>query len=561
MKDRLIPAPCPAWSGSNVSISLVAILAVWALGIRLYGIDFGLPAILDPDELIFQLGAVRMIESGNLNPGWFGHPATTTMYVLAVVDALVFAVGRLLGDYASLEQFGEAIFLDPGIVMLPSRIAMAVFAVFSIVLTYRLGTRIGDRMVGLVGAALMTFNPVHIAWSQVVRSDIMATTFLLLVMLASTKLDQNPRKRDYVIASLYTALAITSKWPFALAFLGVVGSIFLGALHRSGRVNDALRPSLWCGAFVCLFVVLISPHLLLDFGTLVSNLQGEAQVQHVGATGTGFLSNLLQYLSGPIWRGLGPLGSALAIAGFVFARHQVRLWVIAGVPAIAILIVIANQNLVWDRWAIALFPFLSILAGFGASGILQTFGAGQRVRLLAKITMALGLVLPPLCASLGAANERIHDNRRQATDWAKQNLPKGRSLLIEHFAFDLVSSEFEILFPIGVGGCFDARQMLAGRIDYQMVDSLRGGKSNLDYAAVPEAKLASCKSDFAILTEHQRYRIDRARFPAAFNRYQEVIASGSVLKRFPAVSGEIGGRPEVLVLDLRSDPDPTVDLK
>ena len=57
---------------------LLAGLLLAALLMRLHGIGFGLPALNDPDELMFELGAIRMMRTLSLDPGWFGHPATTT---------------------------------------------------------------------------------------------------------------------------------------------------------------------------------------------------------------------------------------------------------------------------------------------------------------------------------------------------------------------------------------------------------------------------------------------------------------------------------------------------
>jgi hypothetical protein len=61
-----------------------------ALFLRLSSIRFGLPAMNNQDGLIFERGALKMLREVTHNPGWFGHPATTTMIVLAVIAAGVF---------------------------------------------------------------------------------------------------------------------------------------------------------------------------------------------------------------------------------------------------------------------------------------------------------------------------------------------------------------------------------------------------------------------------------------------------------------------------------------
>ena len=73
---------------------LLAGLLLAALLMRLHGIGFGLPALNDPDELMFELGAIRMMRTPSLDPGWFGHPATTTMELLTLINAGVFGVGH-----------------------------------------------------------------------------------------------------------------------------------------------------------------------------------------------------------------------------------------------------------------------------------------------------------------------------------------------------------------------------------------------------------------------------------------------------------------------------------
>ncbi|RYE51272.1 MAG: hypothetical protein EOP18_12365, partial [Rhizobiaceae bacterium] len=75
--------------GLSKAAAIGTILAI-ALAFRLYSVAFGLPALNDPDELTFELGAIKMLSGPTLNPGWFGHPATTTMYVLAVLTIAIF---------------------------------------------------------------------------------------------------------------------------------------------------------------------------------------------------------------------------------------------------------------------------------------------------------------------------------------------------------------------------------------------------------------------------------------------------------------------------------------
>ena len=126
--ERTVVAGRPGWHW-GLAILLVALI------VRLWGLGFGLPAINDPDELMFELGAIRMLRTHTLDPGWFGHPATITMYMLALADIAVFLVGHVLGWFATVGQFTTAIYANPAWVILPGRLIMVGFGTWSVALT------------------------------------------------------------------------------------------------------------------------------------------------------------------------------------------------------------------------------------------------------------------------------------------------------------------------------------------------------------------------------------------------------------------------------------------
>ena len=63
------------------------VIAALALVLRLAPIGYGLPYELDTDEHLFVDAAWRMIENGDLDPDWYGNPATPLFAILAVHGA------------------------------------------------------------------------------------------------------------------------------------------------------------------------------------------------------------------------------------------------------------------------------------------------------------------------------------------------------------------------------------------------------------------------------------------------------------------------------------------
>lgn len=525
----------------------LALLAL-AVGLRLHGIGFGLPALNDPDELMFELGATRMLTGATLNPGWFGHPATITMYVLAIVNATVFAVGWLFGFFTDPTNFLQAIYKDPGIVILPGRIAMAVFAVVTIWQVWRMGRDLGGPLAGLLAALFLALSPVHITYSQIIRSDMVGTVFMLMTISAALRIARDGKAADYGWAALGLALAVASKWPFAIAGIAVAGAACV-------RVREGHLPSTeWrrFGGFLLLaplLLLVVSPYLLLDYETVVRNLSGEARTQHLGATGGGFLDNGWWYLSGPLIDGLGVVGLLLAAAGVALvSRHRMIGWIILPV-LIGQVLIICLPSLRWERWILPMLPILALAAGFAGAAIMRIVrerwpGSGTD-RVAAGLLMAGPFMLLP--AAWANADARAHDTRQAATGWAVKHVPPGSVVMVEHFAFDLVEQPWTVMFPMGDAGCIDAKALLDGKTDYRMIEAARGNRSNVDYGTVASTRRSGCKADYMILMEMERYHSERHRFPAEYAAYAALLTEMDIQAVFRPQPGKRGG-PVMIVL-------------
>lgn len=531
------------WHGAALAVVLAA-----GLLLRLRGITFGLPALNDPDELMFQMGAVRMLSGPTLNPGWFGHPATTTIYLLALIDAMVFAVGWIAGWFASPDAFAQAIYADPAWVILPGRLAMAGFGLLSIWLTFKLGSALFARWAGLGAAALLAFNPLHVTFSQIIRSDMMATCFMLLCMLAAVRISRHDRWRDWVMASLWLALAVATKWPFALAGLSVLGIAARGLRYGSANRRHFIR-RLMLFLFMALgFLLLFSPYLLLDHETVLRNLAGEARLKHLGATGGSPLANAWWYFSGPILNGLGPGGAFLAASGIVTLVRRPQALYVMGPVGGGFFITLSLQPLIWERWALPLMPLLAIAAGVALFGmVLWLSRRFSQAGLAASAMLCLGLLGTLLLRTNADVRERTNDTRQQATVWAARNIPPASTVLVEHFGFDLLGYPWKLLFPLGDVGCVDAREMLQGRISYAIIERGRSGRSVVDYGTLAPSRRFTCRADYAILTHAERYKAERSAFPVEDDAYQSLIEGGEIVEKFRPIDGEIGGPTVVIV--------------
>lgn len=517
-----------------------ALVIVLALLLRLHGLRAGLPALNDPDELMFQLGALKMLRSGTLNPGWFGHPASTTMDALAITDVVVFFTGHLFGAFANVKAFATAIYADPSIVMLPGRLVMVLASLGTVWLTGRFAARQWGREAGLGAAAILAVSPVFVVWSQVIRSDIFACCFMMLALLAAKEIARGAgRRRDLVLCALWTAAAIASKWPFAMVAAAAFGAILLDSARRGLSSSTTTSRLALYSALTLVFLIAISPYLLLDFGTVVRNVAGEAQDRHLGATGGTPLWNAGWYLGGPIARALGLAGCGMAAIGLIqLRRDRDALFLIAPL-LLGFSLLLVSQHLVWERWALPLIVLLALPAGVAIARLAQTIAPKNPQVALAVLLVAT--LAQPAWATVVQGNARNNDTRQRASAWAVAHFRPHATVLVEQFAFDLLPQPWTFYFPLGQAGCVNANDWLHGKVGYSPVEAGRGNRTNVDYGTLAPERESSCRPDFAIISQYDRYLAERSEYPVEVARYERLIGRGRVVATFTPIPGKSAG--------------------
>jgi len=525
------------------SCALIAALTV-ALMFRLDGIAFGLPALYDPDEPIFVLLSLKLLKNGTLNPGWFGHPGTTTIYTLALLELAIGLSGQVTGKFADAAAFSRAIYTDPTVVFLPGRILMLLFGMIVLVLTWHLARRLfGDR-IGAITALLIAVDPVLIRYSQIIRTDMQATIFLLLAMISSVGICRRGTVRDYVIAGLWLGIGCATKWPVSAGLTAILGSTVFRMARQPGDRHSALRGLAASSISSVIGLAAASPFIFLDYQTVLENLAGEERPRHLGATGHGIINNLFWFIAHPLQDALSLAGLGAALLGIVLGiRRSAEFGAIVVSTMAVFMLLIAAQALVWERWAVPLLPLLTIAGAVGIDGMARAmrgrFGPWLERSSLISLTAIL-LVLTILTAR-AQARERAHDTRGLAAAWARKNIPVGSTVAVEYFAIDLAPMPWRFLYPGGDFGCFDGKAELARQIDYSRVSSSRGAHPLVDQGSIPAARLGTCAADWAILTTYDRYRAEPNLFPEEERGYARFLRGSHLAAKFEPVPGKVGG--------------------
>ena len=531
--------------------ALLCFILIAALLFRLDGLAFGLPALLDPDEPIFVLTALKLLRGHTLNPGWFGHPGTTTIYALALVEVATFGVWTATGRFASAQAFAQAIYADPGIIFLPGRIFILVCGLITIVLAAVIARRLFGPRIALLTALLLAIDPVHIRYSQIIRTDMHATVLVLLEVLAALAIVERGRVRSYLLAALCCGFAVATKWPAGACAAAVLGATALRVSDRRDAAGTALRDLMMFGVASVAALFVASPYLFLDIATVIDNLHGEKRPYHLGATGFGFVGNLGWYVSGPFVTALGLAGLGFAAWGLWIGARRSRSFAAVVLPVFVVfLVMISAQALIWERWVVPILPFLTIAAALGIVSAAEALQArfGTVAFRAALVVGTAAVAVPTLITARAQAAERRTDTRLLAGAWAKAHIPPGSVVTVEHGAFDILGEPWRFLYPVGVG-CVDVRAALGGQFSYASVDKRRRGKPVIDLGTVAPEQLASCRGDWAITVNWDRYRAEPEHFAAEAASYARLARGGRIAASFYPEPGRVGG-PIVRVVRL-----------
>jgi Dolichyl-phosphate-mannose-protein mannosyltransferase len=400
----------------------LAAIVVGALVLRLWGSQAGLPYVYNVDEgAHFVPRAVGMFDHA-YNPGYFINPPGLT-YVLHVLLWL-----RWGG-----EETRQLMATDPGAVFAFARGAVAVLGALSVGLVAWLGTRLFDRRVGLVAAALLAvaFLPVH--YGHFALNDGALLVPVCLSLIGAAGIMQHGRARDFALAGVALGAAAAFKYTAGIVLVPLVIATFLAPRPRAVRV----RLLALAGALAAVGFLAFNPYALLSFDEFRAGLgeQSAASADAAGKVGLELIHPLRYYLQTLGW-GLGIVPVAAAVGGglgLMIGRHRAALLLL---PAPLLFFAFMGlQERFFARWALPVYPFVIVLAAWGAVRALERI---PRMPLAAAAVLA-AVALGAQGAVLSVHNDTVltrPDTRETARAWMLDHIPAGAQVVVEPFAPD-----------------------------------------------------------------------------------------------------------------------------
>jgi len=475
---RRPPFELPRRPGNLVLLTLgVVVLA--SLGLHVWGIKGDLPYAPDVDEPIFVKAAVRLLQHRTLDPGWFGHPGSTTIYPTAALIGLWYEVAAHIPPFAhAMPGLGKALVVDPTPYYLIGRLVSVIYGVGCVFATWLLARRIVGDVGGVLAAIVPVTTAIVVGYGQLVRTDTAGMFFALIALWLAIRAMEDRRSRDWYLSAIAIGLAISTRYFYASLVVPycVAAWLWFRSRRDSPTALKGSRPA-WAVPIVALLFapatfLITSPFVLLDLHRVVADLRFEARAVHPGADGLTPIGNLAWYVGQVIPATFGPLIVILAIIGVVvIARRDARATAVLMAFGISYLVVVSASPLHWDRYVIPLVPIIGILVAAAAMAIgdgsaralgvwRARFGRGrpptgsdtdltgrhrrQAVSLASAILVVL--LVPSFLAVVTADRQRATPSTRVlATDWIVGNLPPGSRIAEEMYTAYLDGTTYDVL--------------------------------------------------------------------------------------------------------------------
>ncbi len=401
----------------------------------------------------------------DFNPHFFNYPAFT-FYLQFIIQAIRYGIGHLLGIYPDLQTFGNA--LQASIVS--GRLVSVLFDTGTIMMVYLVGKRMAGIETGLIAAALIAINPLHIAESHLINVDIPLTFFSVLALYFIFLIEGRGERRWYYLAGASIGCAAASKYTGAFLLSVLVAVHILGAARRRSNPDPERRrgsASVLIGAIILSGILFLAwnPFILLSFGEFYRGLSFEQFHMSYGHLGidpseNGYLHYLLRVLPDCFgW----PMMLVIAVSAlFLFVSRDRRGYLVLAFPIILVG-VIGSWAMRADRYILPAIPMLALA---GATGIVMLRGrlmsliGPERFRTMRKMLPVVILAVAaaiayPSASAVMAYHESfaLPDTRTVAKDWISSRLPPGSVYATGPFGIEFPAGRYsavEIPFsPMG----------------------------------------------------------------------------------------------------------------
>ena len=372
-----ITPPRPAGPASPRAFrGLLLLLTLFALAIRVIGLDFDQNHFFHPDERAIGDAILKLsFRPLQLNPHFFAY-GSLPFY-------LTRGLSSLLGSLSGRDWF----FSYDGVIHV-GRFLSALAGALTVALLAAVGRRLYGAKTGLLAGLFLALAVLHIQTSHFAATDVTLTLIVLLALAASGRLAGRGRLRDALLAGALTGFAIATKASAAPLVLPLAVAVFIACRPARAWGRGVLLLAAGGGAAL-IASFLGEPYAFLDFHEFWRSLSEQgAMVRHAG-----LLPFTNQYVGVPnflyeareivLW-GLGPLLGVAALwasarrLAFVRKLSNVE-WVFVSFFAPYVLLT-CTFEVKFPRYLLPVYPLLALWAAAWLTEKAESGRAGRVLR-------------------------------------------------------------------------------------------------------------------------------------------------------------------------------------
>lgn len=429
-------------------------IIILAAVLRLWGIWHGYPYSYYPDEAHFVKRSLAF-GSGDLNPHWFHKPAFY-MYLLFFEYGLFFLVGKIVGYWHSVSDFGIYYIKNPGLFYLIGRITTSMFSVASIVITYFAAKELFNRKVGLISALMLALSFGHVMVAKDVKADTPCMFFTIVSVYFLIRYMKHRRIKYVVLASIFAGVGTATKVYSIVMLVPIFFALISGISFQNIRdIIYKFRIILLCLLSFYFIYFICAPYNFLDplgrkstFGSIYS------LTKKVGSVFTGSKAedqitkeNISEDINSPkrsfavvkkslfsyvneLYKGMGLILLLLILFGLIYIfknlnqDYFVFLLFLLLFSLISILLAPGYSEI---RHQIVIYPFLIICGAcffVKMLDVLTNYNKFWYVLLLILLVPMYHIIKYDIFISK-------EDTRNIAKKWIETHIPAGTKILIE----------------------------------------------------------------------------------------------------------------------------------
>lgn len=405
------------------------------LGLRLLGLQYGLPHVYNPDEVAIMARALSFAK-GTLNPENFLYP-TFFFYVLFVWVGVYVAFVWVSGRAQSLADVQMLYVNDPTGIYTAGRLLGALAGTAAIPAVYRLARHVTDSRAAIAAAFFLAVAPLAVRDSHYIKHDVPATllviaAYVLLLRVWPERLDAGSLRQRQLLAAAACGVAFSTHYYCVFLVVPLLLAVVMSTRDQGSRAVMR-RTSLVLAISAAVFF-LLSPFIALEPMTAWRDITANREIVVDRAVAQGPFAAVLRYVDMLVWDTAGLPVVLLAGAGIadLLRRQPAHALVLLAFP-VPFFLFIAN-TFPASRYLNPLVPFIAVFAAHGVSRI----SAAISSRSLVFWVLVAASAAPALVQSMRTdLFLRRTDTRTIALEIVHSIVPAGTTVALQPYSTPL----------------------------------------------------------------------------------------------------------------------------